>query len=166
MRKFFFIATIIALGIVATILSARAMFPAKGPMEEIEIELDVPTQDNHIVVVNVAVTYYVSDPKVLIDQDEADSRVYSNLLVAFRLATAGAMLEDIQGVLDKDKLQGKIEEGVAYFNSAPYEVVKVTSIKFLSMRFDPPAEDFEEEPLEESCSQPALNINPKGATVL
>lgn len=139
----------------------------EGPAETVIFEFDVPLRDDHIIAVTATVDYHQTDEEVIFSPEEIEDRIYSNLLVAFGLATKGAEIKDVQGVFDEDSLQGEIEESIAFYNSSPYEVVKVDSFK-LSFEFDPPAEDFEELPsfkegsLEEIEPQQPLNLSMRG----
>lgn len=141
--------------------------PIEGPKETVTFEFDVPLQDDHLIAVTATVDYHQIDEKVLFSPEELEDRVYSNLLNAFGLATKGAELEDVQGVFGEDKLRGKVEKSIAFYNNSREEVVKVDSIKF-SFEFDPPTEDIEELPPfeegspEETAPQQPLNLSMRG----
>lgn len=137
MKKFFLSTAGIAAGIVIIVLFVWYATPAKGPTETLMFEFDVPTRDNHIIAVEVTVDYHQKNTEVLLTRDEMDDRVYSNLFVAFRLATMGVSFEDIKD----DDFRGEVDKSIAYFNNAPYEIVEIDTENLeYSLTYDPPAE--------------------------
>lgn len=145
MKKILFAAVGLIAFAVILFLTVVHEIPTEGPRETVTFEFDVPLQDDHLIAVTATVDYHQTDEKVIFSPEEIEDRIYSNLLVAFGLATKGVEIKDAQGVFDEDRIQGEVEKGIAFFNNAKYEVVKVDNLK-LSFEFDPPIED-EELPL-------------------
>lgn len=144
----------------------------RGPTEWYEFGFDVPMRDNHIIAVEAVVTYHVRDIKVVVlDPEEAEDRVYSNVSMAFRLATTGVPFEKFQEDLGKDKLESEVLRIIASNNRSLYDTVTIDDVEF-SLTFDPPVEGFgqllpfKEGSLTEIDPQPPLGLSPRrGATI-
>ena len=137
----------------------------KGQLTTFVFEFDVPTKDNHIITVEALVDYRLSNNKVILSSDEADDRVYSNILTAFRLATTGVPFEKIQGESGEDQLKDEVLMRIEYYNGSPHEVVEIESLEF-SMTFDQPSSELdtssfeEDEIIKEGGPTPGLSKKP------
>lgn len=122
--------------------------PEKGTTTTFVFEFDVPTKDNHVITVKAIADYHLSNSKVILSPDEADDRVFSNVLTAFRLATTGVPFEKIRGKSWEEKLEDEVLMRIEYYNESPHEVVEIESLEF-SMEFDLPTSEFDPSSLEE-----------------
>lgn len=156
--------TLVAVGIVIgfaiIIFSVVHTSPTKGPVEMFTFDFDVPTRDNHIIAVKATTTYSVRDTNIVINPDEVEDRVYSNVTTAFRAATTGVPFEKLQGIQGETKIEDEVSKIITYFNGSPYDVVKIVDLEF-SLTFDPPAEFEEDLILNEGLHEEGVIVQPR-----
>lgn len=148
MKNFLKKAAVVVGLLVLTFILVKHLTHERGPLTTFVFEFDVPTKDGHTITIDALVDYRLSNNKVILSSDEAEDRVYSNVLTAFRLATTGVPFEKIQGESGEEKLEDEVLKRIEYYNESQHEVVEIESIEF-SMEFDPPASEFDPSSLEE-----------------